>query len=395
MSLEPRATCLSCLRPESSCYCRHIRPVQTRTRVVILQHPRERDVAIGTARMASLCLPGSELHVGVDWSDSPALRRALSDPSRPAALLYPGPGAIDVREHPPKGPITLVVVDGTWWQAKALVRDNPVLSALPRYAFTPDVPSQYRIRREPAAAYVSTIEALVYVLGALEGDAARFHALLEPFRAMIDRQLQCEAEHRGQGSRHVRRRTRPRIPAPPAVPPQLRERAGDIVCVHGEANAWPYGTPQREGLGDELVHWVAERPATGEILDVVLAPRHPLATATPSHTRLSAEALAAGQSVEQLGQAWRGFVCETDIVCSWGHYATRLFEGMGLSIPERLDLRHAARVYAKGKVGTLEEFVTKLGAMPSSPAGAGRAHVRLAELSAIVRAFQAPSVARV
>ncbi len=135
---------------------------------------------------------------------------------------------------------------------------------------------------------------------------------------------------------------------------------------------------------------MAERPSTGEILDVVLAPRHPLAAATPSHTRLSPETLASGRSVEQLGDAWRAFVRDTDIVCSWGHYATRLFDGMGLPLPERLDLRHAARVYAKGKVGTLEDFVTKLGATPSTPAGPGRAHVRLAELSAIVRALQIP-----
>jgi len=93
---EPRAVCLRCRRPESVCYCRHITPLDTATRVVLLQHPRERDVAIGTARMASLCLPNSELHVGVRWQGSSALARALSDPSRPAALLYPGEGAIDV-----------------------------------------------------------------------------------------------------------------------------------------------------------------------------------------------------------------------------------------------------------------------------------------------------------
>lgn len=381
----PRATCLTCLRPETACYCRHVRPVETRTRVVILQHPRERDVAIGTARMASLCLPGSELHVGVRWGESPALRRALSDPARPAALLYPGPGAVDVRQHPPRGPITLVVVDGTWWQAKQLVRDNPALAALPRYAFTPDVPSQYRIRKEPLPTYVSTIEALVYVLGALEGDAARFEALLEPFRAMIEHQLACEGMHRHRGSRHARG---PRAaPAPPHVPACMRERAGDIVCVHGEANAWPYGSPERSGHGDELVHWVAERPATGEVLDVVLAPRHPLAPATPSHTWLTPAALAAGRSSEELADAWRAFARDTDVVCSWGHYATRLFEALGLSLPERLDLRQAARVYAKGKVGTLEDFAGTLGVRPSPSVAPGRARVRLAQLSGIARAF--------
>ena len=392
MTSEPRETCLTCRRPASVCYCRHVRPVQTRTRVVLLQHPRERDVAIGTARMASLCLPGSELHVGVRWEGHAALASALSDPARPAALLYPGSGAIDVLQHPPPHPVTLVVVDGTWWQARSLVRDNPTLAALPRLSFTPPVPSQYRIRREPEPSYVSTIEALVYVLGALEGDPTRFHALLDPFRAMIDTQLEHEARHAGQASRHARRSRRVAAAAPVPACFSDRARDADIVCVHGEANAWPYGTPERAGHGDELVHWVATRPATRETLDVVLAPRHPLAAGTLSHTRLSQQALAAGKTPDELAALWGAFARDTDVVCTWGHYATRLFEGLGLSLPRaRVDLRHAARLHARGKVGTLEAFVASLGEPLSAPAAHGRAHARLAHLGSIVRAFQRPA----
>src|SRR5262249_54222242 len=127
----PREICSTCWRPASVCYCRFITQLTTKTRVVILQHPRERDVPINTARIAALCLPNAELHVGVAWPDG----SHWNDPDRPAALLYPGEGAIDVETSPPKGPITLVVVDGTWWQAKKLVRVNPALAALPRYAF--------------------------------------------------------------------------------------------------------------------------------------------------------------------------------------------------------------------------------------------------------------------
>lgn len=355
---------------------------------MLLQHPRERDVAIGTARMASLCLPNSELHVGVHWRGSTALSRALGDPTHPPALLYPGPGAIDVLRHPPAGPVTLLVVDGTWWQAKKVVRENPELAALPRYAFAPPTPSEYRIRREPQPTYVSTLEALVHVLGVLEGDRERFHALLEPFRAMVDAQLAYEARFRDAPSRHAKKPRPP--PAAPHVPAILRERPGDLVCVHGEANAWPYGSVERGSCADELVHWVAERPSTGERLDVVLAPRHPLAPATRLHAGLSPETLAAGRAVAELEARWRAFLRETDVVCAWGHYATALFAGMGLPLPrERVDLRQAARVYARGKVGTLEEFVARLGVTPSSPAGEGRANARLAQITAVAREMAA------
>src|SRR4051794_894242 len=118
----PRAVCARCRRPESFCYCRHVTQLETATRIVLLQHPRERDVPIGTAGRASLCLPTAELHVGVHGRGSSALQRALSDPSRPAALLYPGEGAVDVVRNPPRTPVTLVVVDGTWWQTRKVVR---------------------------------------------------------------------------------------------------------------------------------------------------------------------------------------------------------------------------------------------------------------------------------
>ena len=71
---------------------------------MLLQHPRERDVAIGTARMASLCLPNATLHVGLHWDDSAELAALLADPERPPILLYPGPGARDVQRDPPPGP---------------------------------------------------------------------------------------------------------------------------------------------------------------------------------------------------------------------------------------------------------------------------------------------------
>jgi DTW domain-containing protein YfiP len=383
----PRAVCVRCRRPERVCYCRHVVPIETETRVVLLQHPRERDVPIGTARMASLCLPRSELHVGVHFSGSEVLRRATSDAARPAVLLYPGPGAIDVRKAPPARPVTLIVVDGTWAHTKKIVRENPELAALPRYAFAPDAPSEYRIRREPRDDYVSTIEALVAVLGVLEGDAERFRPMLAPFRAMVDAQLEHAARLRGARVRHARMRSR--SGTGPRVPAIFRERAADLVCVAGEANAWPYGSPERDGpCPDELVHWVACRVATGEVLERIAAPRHALCPSTATHLRLSPADLAAGGSLRELFSAFQGFVRETDVICSWGRYATALFvsEG-GVLPPARVDVRQVARVLSGGTIGTLEEYAARTARADAPPLARGRAGARLALLTSIVRAL--------
>lgn len=352
---------------------------------MILQHPRERDMPIGTARMASLCLPGCELHVGVQWSEHAALRAALADPARPPILLYPGPGARDILHEPPRGPVTLVVVDGTWSQAKTVVRDNPILHALPRYAFATPEPSHYRIRREPRAEYCSTIEALMHVLGVLEGEPAAFRALLAPFHAMVDAQLAAQA---ARPARRVRQRRGPR-PVVQRLPPALVDRYADLVLVAGEANAWPYDRASagprgpRIADGDELVHWVALRPSMGERFEQLAAPAGALSPSTPFHTRLTAAQLAAAPPRAALVDAFARFLRPTDLVGAWGHYATNLFRAAGGALPELVDLRALAQRLTNKKLGGIEPFAASLGE-PGAPLGDGRGGVRLAALAQIV-----------
>jgi DTW domain-containing protein YfiP len=369
--------CSRCRRPLSVCYCASIRQLPTRTRIVILQHPRERDMPIGTARMASLCLPQSELHVGVRWDDDAAVTRALADPARPAALLYPGAGAKNILVERPPGPITLVVVDGTWSQAKTVVRDNPILQALPRYAFAAPEPSQYRIRKEPSVEYVSTIEALMHVLSVLEDDPVSFRALLEPFRAMVDAQLHAQA------SRPARRYRQPRGPRPaqPRLPAALVDRYADLVCVGAEANAWPYAS--RSNAADELVHWVAIRPSTGERFEQLARPELALSPSTPFHTGLDPDGLLAASPRADLIAAFARWLRPTDIVAAWGHYSPNLYVAAGGTLGERLDLRALAQRLTNKKLGPLEGYAESLG--PAWPAlGDGRGGRRLAALVQVV-----------
>ncbi len=382
IGFEPRTLCSRCKRPTRVCYCAHLTSIDTQTRVVFIQHPREEGVAIGTARIAHLCLPNSELHVGVDFRDSSALQRALSDPEHPAALLYPSEGAVDVFAHPPLSPVTLVVVDGTWWQAKKLIRANPELARLPRYAFRAPTPSEYRIRREPDAAYVSTIEALVHVLGVLERAPERFRPLLVPFRAMVDTQVAFATTV--ASTRHRSRPPRPKRRRPGAL---LGEHASKLLCVTGEANAWPYKREElRTSYPDELVHWVAHRPATGETFDVIVRPSSPMAPSTPSHIGLALDAILGGVDTSELLERWRSFVREDDLVCSWGHYAAGIFDAAGGALPQtRIDLRAISREVLRARVGAMDDLLESLAIDPRSlqGVGRGRAGARAAQLARI------------
>jgi DTW domain-containing protein len=390
--------CRRCRRPTSVCYCVALQQLDTVTRVVILQHPRERDMPIGTAHMARLCLPQAELHVGVRWSESAPLARALSEPARPPILLYPGRGARDILRDPPRGPVTLVVVDGTWSQAKTVVRDNPVLHALPRYAFATPEPSHYRIRREPNAEYVSTIEALMHVLGALEGDPSRFRGLLDPLNRMIDAHLACRAS----SPRRRVQRQRPRQPSR-RYPEVLTRRFDDLVCVVGEANAWPY-RERAVSPPDELIHWVAHRVATGEIFERIAAPEQALSPSTSFHTELSEDVLRHAAPRAELLAGYARFSRPSDVVCVWGTFGLGLFAASGGTLPaERIDLRAMAQRITQRKLGSLEDYAATIpghdlsvvghdrpaSAEPPRSSVAGRAGRRLALLVHVVRAWHA------
>ena len=379
---EPRALCPRCKRPPRVCYCEALPRLETRTRIVILQHPREKDMPIGTARMAQLALPSAELHVGIQWGAQAAFMRAISDPARPAVLLSPGPTAKDILKDPPIGPVTLVVVDGTWSQAKSVVRDNPCLQDLPRYAFASPEPSQYRIRKEPKVEYVSTIEALMHVLGVLEGDPAKFRALLDPLNTMVDKQLEAQRSAPQRSSYR-----KPRVASKRRLPELFLQRYADLVCVAAEPNAWPYnGVADR--MPDEVAHFTAHRVATGETFDAIVKPTHGLAPATSYHLKLPPEAFAHGLPHAEMVAAYATFARPTDVVCTWGTHGLNLATSAGLALgADRLDLRACAQRLLHEKFGALETLLERYGgAQPTTEPG--RARQRLTMLVQLAKAWQ-------
>jgi len=376
----PRALCDRCRRPVRACWCGHLRPIESRTRACFLQHPREGRVAIGTARMAHLSLPNSELHLGVSFEHHPRVRELAAEEG--TALLFPGEGALDPAALRGRPPTTVIVVDGTWSQARKVIKQNPFLQSLPRLAFTPERPSNYRIRAEPSAECVSTIEALVHLLGALEGAPARYRPILEAFDRMID--LQIAERERRTGPPRRRARPRARRPRVDLTVAALRARPADLVAIYAEANAWALGSPV-EGEA-ELIQLVAARPHGGERFEAVLAPRRPLGPGVALHLELAPELLLGGEPANRALARFQAFVRPGDLFCGWGPYALGLLEAEGVGEREFADLRLACARKLARRPGGVEQAVRLLGRpeLPP-PVGPGRAGRRLASLLEVHR----------
>jgi len=369
--------CRRCRRPAPLCLCIDLVPCATRTRVVILQHPREHGMKMGTARLAHLGLAGSELHVGVRFDDHPRVTALAADPG--TALLYPGPDAVPVDELR-EAPRTLVVVDGTWFTARKIVDRNRVLRGLPRIAIRPVAPSAYRIRSEPAPHCLATVEAIVMALEALEGDGARFDALRAAFARLVETQL-AHATERPVPYRHVRKRRRGRRPS--ALDTLLATRFHDVVLAQAEGNPHDAGGPH------ELVQLVAVRPSTGERFTRLIRPRRSMSPWTPDRLGLAGDALAAGCAIDDARAAWRAFLRPADVLVGWGRFTPAVLAAEAASCPPWIDLRGEVGRRLGRKPGATRPACEGFGTAPAEPWAPGRGGRRLVELAELVTALRA------
>jgi DTW domain-containing protein YfiP len=377
------------MRPSSVCWCALVPKIRARTKLVVLQHPREEFMPIGTARMAALAVEGAELVVGTALDAHPIVCSALDDADRQSVLLWPGPASVDIRSIPIDRPVTLIVVDGTWALARKLVRLNPRLAALPQVRLSPSRPSDYRIRREPAEGCVSTVEAVIEALGLLDGSPDAFEAMRAPFRAMVDRQIAFADARTGAG------RHKPKGPKRPPRTPRAFADGRDVVVLSGEQNAWPVRMADRPA--QELVHVAAVRLSGGartDALDVIIAPRGPLAPTTAHHARIEEAAILAGTSMEAFLATWRSFVREDDVIAYWGPHAVGLLAAAGGFVPgRRVDLRRAALDWLRAKSPSIVDACTAMG-LTSVSIARGRAGARLGAAASIaehlIRAARQP-----
>jgi DTW domain-containing protein YfiP len=371
-----RETCYRCHKPRATCVCATTPRVANRTEIVVLQHARERFHPIGTARFAALGLERARVELD-DQRDPEGTRARLALGPR-AGLLFPRPGAIPLEALAPDArPDQLVLLDGTWPQARGLYRRHRWLAELPHYALQPPAPSVYRIRAEPFREAVSTIEASVLALSALEPERrGALDALLGAFVQMIDAQIVL-------GERRVGR-IRKRRPPPPsrAVPPEL---ARDVVLVFGELAPTTHPGERRP-----LLSWTALRLADDARFERFVHVDPPPSDRQLDHMRVTRAHFEAAVLPDALRAAWRAFVRDDDVLVAWNASTLEaLAEHLG-GAPSTVLLKG---VYANARrrreaSGSLSEIVAREGLTTRPVAVEGRAGRVLAELRAVVEALR-------
>lgn len=374
--MAQRNRCYGCYRPQDDCFCDAIPVIHNQTDVLILQHIRERFHPFNTARIVRKALQKSRLLVG-----DPKGLAATSLPLRPhAGLLCPGSAATLISDLPPdQQPGQLVILDGTWHHAKTMLRDIPALHELPQYRLAPDSPGRYRIRREPDATSLSTLEACVAALRALEPATSGFDQLLGVFETMVDRQLTVSKSTNGWRRNEHRQRIGTNIP---------RALIGDlahIVVAYGESAPGERG--KRSGL-QPPVHWVAQRLGTNERFTSAIEPGSPLTDQFLGHLELTERDFSDALSHESFRAAWTDFLHPTDTLVVYHPSTVRLLSHVRGSTRMCLVLK-SVRLNPGRANGTLEERLASEGLVSGLAEHPGRAGRRLANAIALVRHLNA------
>jgi DTW domain-containing protein YfiP len=183
--------CQQCYLRHANCLCDTLSPVTLQTHIALVMHRREVGKPSNTGTLAlqlfsnSSCYLRGVIHEPLDLS-------ALDTPDRRTWVLFPS-DTVEVLtremvDEDPR-PVTLVVPDGSWTQARRAVRREPILSAARHVVPPAGAKTRYRLRQEHVEGGLATAEAVARALGIIEGPEAQA-ALEALFETKVSRILQ-------------------------------------------------------------------------------------------------------------------------------------------------------------------------------------------------------------
>jgi DTW domain-containing protein YfiP len=195
------------------------RPFEASADFGLIVHPDEASSTVGTAWILRRSIKN------LVWIRSDG-EKLDQDPNflglieRAPLLLFPGTTALNLNQASDEQWTALVprsrrplflIVDGSWNQAKMILRKSAKLRALPRVSFDPGRTSEYTFKRQPHPACLSCVEGAHRTLEILaqrgwgELPPLREHdQMIEIFRSMIAYQIEQGKIHQAARLSHQR-----------------------------------------------------------------------------------------------------------------------------------------------------------------------------------------------
>ena len=137
---------------------------------------------------------------GVNFSKCQQVNTLLEDQRNDCFLVYPSPSSFNIDKggkaifNPEKRPV-FIVLDGTWPQAKKMLKLSTNLQSLRTVSFDHNDPSAFKFKQQPFPECLSTIEStklLIDKLNQVGLEKANTSGFLRPFEKLISKQIDCQ-----------------------------------------------------------------------------------------------------------------------------------------------------------------------------------------------------------
>lgn len=146
-----------------NCVCTHLPTLTVAAHFALLTHENELSRDTNTGQWLLKVVASSSKHIWHRKQPCPALMDLLNDENYAAYLLFPGDESVSVTTAQQtslaggKQPL-FIILDGTWQEAKKMLRKSAWLQSLPLVHITSQQESQYQLRRNQSAGHLCTLE---------------------------------------------------------------------------------------------------------------------------------------------------------------------------------------------------------------------------------------------
>lgn len=161
-------SCNQCGLPTLTCICNIISPIITKAKFWIITSRSEFYRPSSTGRLLKLISPTStEIFLWERTNPSPKLMENIESFKGRTYLVFPAEceDLIDKTvDKATEGDVAFILIDGTWKEAKKILRKSSYLSDLPRVSIKPEYETKFSLRRGSVVGTLCTIEAAMETL---------------------------------------------------------------------------------------------------------------------------------------------------------------------------------------------------------------------------------------
>ncbi|MEL0632197.1 tRNA-uridine aminocarboxypropyltransferase [Pseudoalteromonas carrageenovora] len=185
--------CEQCLIAKHYCICDDAEQAECGAAVCLLMYHNESFKPSNTGRLIAEIIPDNHAFRWDRTDPDPELLALINDPQYQPMVVFPaedveqGRAVTEVNTVQGKKPL-FIFLDGTWREAKKMIRKSPYLDNLPVLSVTADKLSDYRLRVAPHAHQLGTAEVGIMVL-ALAGETEASNKLENHFIKFRDAYL--------------------------------------------------------------------------------------------------------------------------------------------------------------------------------------------------------------